>query len=71
MDLTAHYPGTQELGSREPTRVCEDWEEDSFSLGDTNAEAGSALPLQGACLSQLRYNLCKTLKRKNCWGFGI
>ena len=46
MDLTARYPGTRELGSREAARVRGDWEGDSFSLGDP--EAGGVLLLTPA-----------------------
>lgn len=48
MDLTACYPGTQDLGSPEVARVHGDWERDSFSLGDPDAVAGVVLLLTPA-----------------------
>lgn len=48
MDLTARYPGTRQLGSGEAARLRGDWEEDSSSLSDPDAEAGGVLLLTPA-----------------------
>lgn len=48
MDLTARYPGTRQLGSGEAARLHGDWEEDSSSLGDPDAEGALLLtPARG------------------------